>query len=110
MYYKQQGDVLLIREDNPEILKKVIEQGESINKKGDRVILAEGEATGHAHAMPASKACLYQLGAVMYLHVMKACMLEHEEHKQFKVNPGLYQVGQIREINPLDKQVRAVQD
>jgi len=58
----RQGDVAFIRRDKPD-------GGEQINRVGGRLILAEGEATGHAHAVQTAGAELWQVGGETFLLV-----------------------------------------
>jgi hypothetical protein len=83
----RQGDVLLVQvESMPAVKTEKPEQGD--------IILAHGEATGHAHriASPAEKARLWDSGAERFLQVMKTVALTHEEHDSVALVPGMYRV------------------
>ena len=88
----RQGDVLLI------------EAGRLVGTRtperpiGGRWVLALGEATGHAHAIPATaSAQVYRSGAHRYLHALKPVELVHEEHGAITIAPGTYRVRIQRE-------------
>ena len=97
----RQGDVLLVRvADLPKGAKDITQ--------GNRIVLAEGEATGHAHAVmeprtaerPKGKAVLWSAGAERYIQVLEAVALKHEEHAAVPLEPGLYKIGIQREYSP----------
>lgn len=95
----RQGDVLLVRMDESEMSEEYTE----VEPDGrGRLILAEGEATGHAHAVPAIAAALYVAQAAMLLRVREATRLEHEEHAWIDLDPGLYRVVRQREYHPTE--------
>lgn len=73
----RQGDVALVVVDeipaNVELVPRDKERG---------VVLAEGEATGHAHRIPSRHANLYRTEADQrYMRVTAGVQLTHEEHK-----------------------------
>ena len=68
----------------------------------DRIVLAHGEVTGHAHA-------IYDLDAVqariaddgtIYLRVTKPTEIRHEEHAPIPLTPGDYKSYIQREYSP----------
>lgn len=69
-----------------------------------RIVLAEGEATGHAHAIAASR--LSRAGrdaaGVLYFRVGRGAtaILEHEEHTAHEFGAGSYRVVRQREYHP----------
>ena len=65
-----------------------------------RLILAEGEATGHAHAIHDLGAVLYTYGDRTYLVTDTAVELIHEEHGTVLAPPGSYEVLIGREWDP----------
>ena len=101
----QQGDVILRRIDAlPSGTKPVAPQG-------NRYVVAEGEATGHAHAIPIGAGCeMVERDGVLYLSVTEAVSLTHEEHHAQVVEPGVYEVGKVVEVDPFTEEVRAVRD
>lgn len=88
----RQGDVLLI---------EVAGSGGTRTPErpiGGRWVLALGEATGHAHAIPATAgAQVYRAGAHRYLDALKPVELVHEEHGAITIAPGTYRVRIQRE-------------
>ena len=79
-----------------------------------RVVLAIGEATGHAHAIHSNKAKLFRSGVGseerMFLKVdgLQAVNLVHEEHAPISLNPGRYCVIRQREYSA--EEIRRVAD
>jgi hypothetical protein len=76
-------------------------------------VLAEGEATGHAHRL--DEECeVYENNGVLYFKVNdgKAAVLSHEEHGALTFTPGTYKVVRQREYTPAEwkKKWRNVSD
>lgn len=92
----RQGDVLLVPVDD------VPETARPVARAAGRVILAEGEATGHAHAIRSSGATLLETGEERYLRVGGPVTLDHEEHAPITVVPGTYRVVIQREYVPAE--------
>lgn len=89
----RQGDVLLMAvHDNP--------QGKPLPRENGRVILAHGEATGHAHALVEPDANLYQYGDDLLLTLPTGGNLVHDEHNTIVLPPGNYMVVRQREYTP----------
>ena len=101
----QQGDVLLY-------LAKALPNGaRRIQADLPSIVLAEGEATGHAHRIEATPDVeLYEKDGTMYLRVLAESKLTHEEHAAHLVAPGVYEVGRIREVDPFSSEIRTVMD
>lgn len=100
----RQGDVLIER-----ITTEV--PAEAIPSKPDgrgRHVLADGEVTGHAHAVNALNAAMYLFGAVKYLEILSDTEVKHEEHAPIGLERGLYRVTRQREYSP--EAIRNVQD
>ena len=56
-------------------------------------VLAEGEATGHAHTIEATPDVeLYELNGVLYCRVRGETVVHHEEHAPVTLAPGAYRV------------------
>ena len=87
----RQGDVLLIHIE-PKDLSKM----EKLPREDGRVVLAHGEATGHAHAIEASHAALFRLDEETILQLEHAAILGHEEHAPITLPPGDYSVVRQR--------------
>src|SRR5262245_25730783 len=88
----RQGDVLLIR------VGVGVPEGTLVARDAGRVVLAYGEATGHAHAITADDARLWSSledgDTRLFLDITGAApvALEHEEHDTILVEPGVYEV------------------
>jgi len=92
----RQGDVLLVKVASAPRLPV------AARDLAGRIVLAEGEATGHAHAIVDEGAVLR--GADLdrrFLEVLKAggVDLVHEEHGVVRVPPGAYRVVRQREYS-----------
>ena len=105
----RQGDVLLT------LVAKLPEGAKDITPH-ERIVLAFGEATGHAHAVaeprtkdqPKGRARLWDAGAERYLQVLEKTALRHEEHAPVPLAPGIYRVTTQREYSP--EEIRRVSD
>jgi hypothetical protein len=101
-FQARQGDVFIERCRTPE-------GGlEPVPPEGGRVILAHGEATGHAHALPMAGAALFARGAERFLRVVRTTELRHDEHAPIRLTPGTYRVTRQREYSP--EEIRFVAD
>jgi hypothetical protein len=93
----RQGDLLLVPVAGlPEGADRV---------RSGRLVLAEGEATGHAHVVDDVRASLHRVPrspAARYLHVVgdEPVFLVHEEHDRLRVAPGVYELRRQREYEP----------
>ncbi|MCH7845150.1 MAG: hypothetical protein IH850_04900, partial [Acidobacteria bacterium] len=87
----RQGDVLLVRIDPPNL-----SQAEPMPEEGGRVVLAHGEATGHAHTIEADYATLYMVDGAAILHLERAATLAHEEQAPIELPSGDYSVVRQR--------------
>jgi hypothetical protein len=110
-----QGDVLFTKLDiNITELKEI-----KPNKRG--FVLAEGEATGHAHRIEATERA--ELFEYFDFDLQETCMLlkilqddtevKHEEHQSLFLNKGTYRVSQINEYDPwakIGEQIKKVRD
>ena len=77
-----------------------LEQVATPSRKGRQYqpsnLIAEGEATGHAHRA-VGDFLLYQLNDVLYLRARKNTALIHEEHARIPLPPGTFKVTLQRE-------------
>lgn len=100
----RQGDILLIPlpSGNP--------QGQEQPAVNGAVVLAHGEATGHAHVIRSPRARLFQDESRMLLRVegLLPVELTHEEHATLSIPAGHYQVVRQREYTP--EAIRQVSD
>jgi len=95
----RQGDVLIMR------APAGTQQGAEIPRDGGRVVLAYGEATGHAHAISESGAALYTLPEAgedlsRLLRLERPAVLRHEEHAEIHIPAGDWIVRRQREYSP----------
>jgi len=73
-------------------------------------VLAEGEATGHAHRV-IGDAELLRLGGRLFLRVLGGDVrVIHEEHADMKIPPGEYRIGRVREYDYFAEKARPVRD
>ena len=104
----QQGDVLLLAVDKlPKGCKKV--------KKDPRgIVLAEGETTGHYHAIEddGSVALMESPNGLRFLVKNGADTkeLKHQEHGTTRISQTIHQVGQVREKDWFKDMIRPVRD
>lgn len=91
----RQGDVLL-RE------VRSIPKDAKHKQPKERIVLAYGEVTGHAHAIHDLENVDVFIGAngEMYLGVKRDVALEHEEHATITLPPGNYERVLQREYEP----------
>lgn len=75
---------------------------EEIKPDGERAILAYGEVTGHAHALPAKSVKQYKAGSSgkEYVQVNEPSLLRHEEHSPISLPQGIYEKVIAREHIP----------
>lgn len=91
-YMVRQGDVLLV--EAPDGLP----DGSQALEQSGSIVLAHGEATGHAHRVDESSATLFRApGGIGYLQVRTETSLLHEEHRAVPIPPGTYRVIRQRE-------------
>lgn len=88
----RQGDVLLVRIERPHEGKRL-----EVERENGRVILAHGEATGHAHAINHPGAVLFHVDGETLLSLKDDAVLSHEEHASIELPAGHYRVVQQRE-------------
>lgn len=104
----RQGDVM-IRQIN-EIPKGT----EEAKPDGNRIVLAYGEVTGHAHAIAVPQAKEFTLrdagiAVRRFLQVFEGgAEVKHEEHATIPLPTGFYEIVQQREYSP--EEIRNVAD
>jgi hypothetical protein len=98
----RQGDVLLKK------IEAVPHGAKQIEAKTNSNILAEGEVTGHAHAISALATSLWLLDKHRYLKVAEETPLVHQEHGPIAIPIGDYEVIVQREYTPME--IRNVTD
>jgi len=99
-----QGDVFLTKEKElPSNLKK-------ITRKQRGFVLAEGEATGHAHVITDDILLFEDDNGKMWLKNDIVSNLIHEEHNPITIDPGIWKIGQVKEYDPFLEESRTVMD
>jgi hypothetical protein len=96
----RQGDVLVIPIDESAMPTNVIP---APRDRSGRMVLAYGEATGHAHVATGDGLrllCLPDDLESMFLHVERYGRLSHEEHGPIPLPVGYYRVVRQREYVP----------
>ena len=106
-----------------QIAKSTFQQGDVLGRKlnemptGEqkilsrkRLVLAEGEHTGHAHVIEDDEAELIQIGERMLLKLTKAATVKHEEHGPITLSPGIWEIGRVQEYDWFAKLTRQVMD
>lgn len=96
----RQGDVLLIPIDLTSLPPR--RTPEARDERG-RLVLAHGEATGHAHAVTAPTAELLADADEIdrrFLMLVADALLTHEEHAPIPLPAGAYRVIRQREYAP----------
>ena len=93
----RQGDVLLRRVANPE-------PGTEVPRDNGTLVIAQGEATGHAHTVASPRAKLIEsVNGNRYLLVEgEPAEVRHQEHATIALPVGDYQV--IRQVEWTDEQ------
>jgi len=83
---------------------------EQIPKDAGRIILAYGEATGHAHAIKDTSSLYFKnkKTSKIYLVVNNPTEITHEEHKEIPLKPSIYEV--IRQVEYTPEEIRYVAD
>jgi len=101
---RQQGDVLFKK------VKAI--KGKEVKPDVRGYVCAEGETTGHYHAVKDIEAVkVYEENGVRFVRVLKdTAVVEHQEHGAVVLPKGDYKVGIVREFDPFEKDARRVQD
>jgi hypothetical protein len=90
----RQGDVLL------KPVSKIPKSQRCAVKNG-RFVLADGEATGHAHTICELDCTLFiDDQQRLFMRTDDGCTLMHQEHGPISVDPGKYEVVRQREYAP----------
>jgi hypothetical protein len=99
----RQGDVLLVRVD------RIPATATRTEPERGKIILAHGEATGHAHTIEADKADWWKDGAEEFVAVKTDVPVKHQEHGPLLLKAGEnYSKVQQREYSP--EAIRPVYD
>ena len=98
----QQGDVLLRKLQS-------MPSGVATVMGRKRLVLAHGES-GHSHVIEDDEAELIQIGERMLVKLTKTATVKHEEHGPVKLEPGIWEIGRVREHDYLSGMTRQVMD
>lgn len=94
----RQGDVLLCARTDATTREPL---GRPVPRRRGRLVLAEGEATGHSHTIEEPGAELFEdRDGNRWLKVREHVALRHQEHAPISVGPGIYEVLLQREFDP----------
>lgn len=99
----QQGDVIMKR------VSIDLSNAKEVKRKEGRIIVMHGE-DGHTHTISDVDAMFLEKDGKFYLKNSKPVTINHEEHKQFTIEPGIWEVGQVQEKDWLSGMVRKVID
>lgn len=99
----QQGDVCLKK-----LTRLPAGKQEIVAKK--RLVVAEGEHTGHAHVIEDDDAELIRIGEQILLRLEKSATIKHDEHKPITLEPGIWEVGRVQEYDYFAHMKRQVID
>jgi hypothetical protein len=95
------GDLLIVRRESIPADLRVRESR----------VLAEGEATGHAHRVQGGATVLEDAEGLTYLRVTdEGAVVVHEEHAPIALPAGEYEVVRQREFDPFEQAARQVAD
>ena len=99
----QQGDLLFRRIGK-------LPEGERTEVSKGRCVLADGEHTGHQHVLECEDAELIRIGERMLLSLPEQAIVVHPEHGPITLEPGIWEVGRVREYDWFSKMERQVVD
>lgn len=102
----QQGDVLVFSQNS------IPSDATPVKLDGRGIVLAEGETTGHYHAITELEECeaFKDSSGSIWLNVLAPVKIRHQEHKQVSLPKGKYKIGIVREIDPYAEEIHKVRD
>lgn len=86
-----------------DVIVKQVESipAEAVEQKSKKLVLAEGEVTGHSHQISAGVAQLFRYEDKVYLRVTsEIAALTHEEHHKIELPTGDYEVEIQQDYEP----------
>jgi hypothetical protein len=100
----RQGDLLILP------VESIPESAKQVGQRQNRLVLAEGEATGHAHVLTAPAVEEYVTDTdERFFRIMAANgLVAHDEHETITLPHGDYEVRRQREYTP--EEIRRVAD
>jgi hypothetical protein len=99
MRKNQQGDVAIYKVAGP-----------AKGKRLDHLILAEGEVTGHCHKVIGDAALFENVDGLMLEVFSGIAEVDHYDHGNLLLEPGVYKVGKIQEYDHFKEEARKVAD
>lgn len=99
----QQGDVCLKK-------LNILPSGKIKVISKNKIVLAEGETTGHFHGLMEKDSELLEIDGVRILNLKKKSTLKHQEHKPITLDAGIWQVGIVNEYDYFSQMKRKVVD
>lgn len=100
---RQQGDVLYRR------IASLPEGVKEVPRNEGRIIVMHGE-NGHTHAISEVDAMFFEKDGKFYLKNEKTVTITHEEHGHQTIEPGIWEIGQVKEKDWLSGMIRPVVD
>lgn len=101
----QQGDVVI------ESVNSIPGDCNPGQLKQGKIVLAEGETTGHAHRISEVAGVVFkEKDGMFYLENKEELQVQHEEHKTVFIPPGTWRVWRVREYDHFAEEARAVAD
>ena len=100
----QQGDVLFNK------VKKLPDGVKKSKPVGGFYVFADGEVTGHAHRCSIGEGTLYAAEDGTLYFESKGASVTHEEHHTQTLEPGVWEIGRVVEVDPFENAVREVAD
>jgi hypothetical protein len=91
----RQGDILIVA-----ITGEPPTSAREIAREPGGIVLAHGEATGHAHRIRSQHARFLENNGERFLRIDEPADLTHEEHAPIHLVPGAYRVVRQREYVP----------
>lgn len=102
----RQGDFLLIKTHEAVPSDAKPEPRDSRN----RVVVGEGEVTGHAHAIVETDVAIYELDGKRWLVANEPCNLVHEDHATIAIDIGTWLLVPQRQFDTASGLVQRVRD
>ncbi|MBO0915736.1 hypothetical protein OG322_02745 [Streptomyces sp. NBC_01260] len=98
----RQGDVLIMALDKSDVPPSLLDAPGELRDGRGRLVLALGEVTGHAHAVPGPGRLIREAGVFgpMLLHLPDGGRVVHEEHAVIPLPKGWFRVVRQREYAP----------
>ena len=110
----RQGDIMLKDVPPEEAKSSTDEWGRYhpadvvLRKRGEGIIVAQGEASGHHHRAREPRARLIAKGKKLFIRAPKGgIVLTHEEHDALEIPEGTFEIVRQREYQPPERASRA---